>query len=342
MWYLCVFYHRLLDYRKAEVESLAELFGENGDHKGKKLEWKLPLHHHPDSPFHFVDLSSDDIARNIANRSILVKGMYELWGQGSDYEELEESIRNFPEERKSPYLQPGSSFKISVESFGKAISFQEQNERIQGLAYIPFKGQVNLKSPDHKFCLLETADYGLNNGLPPIAQRRIFFGREVGGADRKLIPTYQLKSRTYLGPTAMDAEMAFLMANQALATSGKLVFDPFVGTGSILVGAAHFGAMTMGADIDIRVVRDGRGPDCNVWSNFKQYGLPPPIALLRADNNLPPWRPGLKEGADIDIRVVRDGRGPDCNVWSNFKQYGLPPPIALLEQIIIFLPGVQD
>ncbi|KAE8645943.1 hypothetical protein Csa_018203 [Cucumis sativus] len=65
--------------------------------------------------------------------------MYELWGQGSDYEELEESIRNFPEERKSPYLQPGSSFKISVESFGKAISFQEQNERIQGLAYIPFK-----------------------------------------------------------------------------------------------------------------------------------------------------------------------------------------------------------
>ncbi|KGN44174.2 hypothetical protein Csa_018198 [Cucumis sativus] len=93
----------------------------------------------------------------------------------------------------------------------------------------------------------------------------------------------------------MDAEMAFLMANQALATSGKLVFDPFVGTGSILVGAAHFGAMTMGADIDIRVVRDGCGPDCNVWSNFKQYGLPPPIALLRADNNLPPWRPGLKE-----------------------------------------------
>ncbi|XP_031744564.1 tRNA (guanine(10)-N2)-methyltransferase homolog isoform X5 [Cucumis sativus] len=344
MWYLCVFYHRLLDYRKAEVESLAELFGENGDHKGKKLEWKLPLHHHPDSPFHFVDLSSDDIARNIANRSILVKGMYELWGQGSDYEELEESIRNFPEERKSPYLQPGSSFKISVESFGKAISFQEQNERIQGLAYIPFKGQVNLKSPDHKFCLLETADYGLNNGLPPIAQRRIFFG-PVGGADRKLIPTYQLKSRTYLGPTAMDAEMAFLMANQALATSGKLVFDPFVGTGSILVGAAHFGAMTMGADIDIRVVRDGRGPDCNVWSNFKQYGLPPPIALLRADNNLPPWRPGLKEGADIDIRVVRDGCGPDCNVWSNFKQYGLPPPIALLRadnNLPPWRPGLKE
>ena len=38
---------------------------------------------------------------------------------------------------------------------------------------------------------------------------------------------------------------------------GDLVYDPFVGTGSILVAAAHFGAHTMGADIDIRVVRDG-------------------------------------------------------------------------------------
>ena len=43
----------------------------------------------------------------------------------------------------------------------------------------------------------------------------------------------------------MDAEMAFLMANQAQVKSGKLVYDPFVGTGSILVAAAHYGAVTM-------------------------------------------------------------------------------------------------
>ncbi|CAA0822035.1 Unknown protein [Striga hermonthica] len=164
-----------------------------------------------------------------------------------------------------------------------------------------FQGKVNLRNPDHKFCLMDNDVYGENNGLPPIVQRRIFFGREVGAADRKILQTYQLKSRKYLGPTAMDAEIAFLMSNQAQVKPGKLVFDPFVGTGSILIAAAHFGAMTMGADIDIRVVRDGRGPDCNVWSNFKQYGLPMPISLLRADNNLPPWRSGLKEVFDAII-----------------------------------------
>ncbi|XP_060175856.1 uncharacterized protein LOC132606399 [Lycium barbarum] len=304
MWYLCVFYHRLLDYRKPEVESLADLFGAFSEDNGSgcnSLEWKLPEHHHPDSPFHFVNLPSEEIARNVANRSILVKGIFELWGEGSSFEELGESIKNYPDERKLPYLTPDSTFKIAVETFGKVISFEEQNERIRSLSYIPFKGRVNLKNPQHTFWLIETDDYDSNNGLPPIAGKRIFFGREIGAADRKLLPTYQLKSRTYLGPTAMDAEMAFLMANQAQAKSGRLVYDPFVGTGSILVGAAHYGAMTMGADIDIRVVRDGRGPDCNVWSNFKQYGLPMPIGLLRADNNLPPWRSGLKEIFDAII-----------------------------------------
>ncbi|CAA2933959.1 tRNA (guanine(10)-N2)-methyltransferase homolog [Olea europaea subsp. europaea] len=84
-------------------------------------------------------------------------------------------------------------------------------------------------------------DYGSENGLPSIVRRRIIFGWEIGTTNRKILQTYQLHSQKYLGPTAMDAEMVLLMANQA-----------------------------QGADIDIRVVCDGRSPDCNVWSNFKQ------------------------------------------------------------------------
>ncbi|KAJ6932177.1 hypothetical protein NC651_007783, partial [Populus alba x Populus x berolinensis] len=53
---------------------------------------------------------------------------------------------------------------------GKAISFQEQNDRIKGLAYL---------------------------------------------LSRKLLPTYPFKSLKCLGLATLDAEMAFLMANQA-------------------------------------------------------------------------------------------------------------------------------
>uniref|UniRef100_A0A0D6R2X9 tRNA (guanine(10)-N(2))-methyltransferase n=1 Tax=Araucaria cunninghamii TaxID=56994 RepID=A0A0D6R2X9_ARACU len=296
MWYLCYFYHRLLDYRRPEVEALAKLFGGLA-----QLDWKLPSNHHQDSPFHFVWLPSEKVALQIATRSILVKCMLELWGEGYSFEELKSAVQKFPEEQKLPYLRADSTFRIIVDTFGKVLNFNEQKERIESFSYIPFKGRVDLRNADYKFWLIETDDQDSNNGLPPAVKKTLFFGREIGGADRKLLPTYALSKRKYLGPTAMDAEIAFLMANQALVQPGKLVYDPFVGTGSILVAAAHFGAMTMGTDIDIRVVRDGRGPDCNVWSNFKQYGLPPPISLIRADNNLPPWRGDLQEVCDAII-----------------------------------------
>lgn len=65
--------------------------------------------------------------------------MYELWGEGSSYEELEDSIKSYPEDRKLPFLDSGSTFKINVDSFGKVISLEDQNQRIHGLSYIPFK-----------------------------------------------------------------------------------------------------------------------------------------------------------------------------------------------------------
>ena len=39
---------------------------------------------------------------------------------------------------------------------------------------------------------------------------------------------------------------------------GQLVYDPYVGTGSMLIAAAHFGAIVVGADIDARVIRIGK------------------------------------------------------------------------------------
>lgn len=51
----------------------------------------------------------------------------------------------------------------------------------------------------------------------------------------------------------MDTELSLLMANMANARSGRLVWDPFVGTGSVVIAAAHFGAHIIGSDIDHKV-----------------------------------------------------------------------------------------
>lgn len=48
----------------------------------------------------------------------------------------------------------------------------------------------------------------------------------------------------------MDPQLSLLMANQAQVKNGDLVLDPFVGSGSLLVAAAQFGAYVLGTDID--------------------------------------------------------------------------------------------
>ena len=60
--------------------------------------------------------------------------------------------------------------------------------------------------------------------------------------------------------------------------------DPFAGTGSILLSCGLRGALCLGTDIDIRVLK-GRSENENIWSNFAQFQLPRP-ELVRSDNSL--------------------------------------------------------
>lgn len=79
-------------------------------------------------------------------------------------------------------------------------------------------------------------------------------------------------------------------------------FDPFVGTGSILLTTALRGAYAFGTDIDLRVLR-GRSGDENIRSNFKQYGLPPP-ELVRSDNAI--YHRHFREHLPIFDAIVTD------------------------------------
>ena len=74
-------------------------------------------------------------------------------------------------------------------------------------------------------------------------------------SQRPLLERYDLKKREYLCTTSMTAELSFLVANFAHCRPGTLVLDPFCGSASLLISAAHFGSYTMGGDIDIRVIR---------------------------------------------------------------------------------------
>eukprot|EP00611_Tribonema_gayanum_P007123 TRINITY_DN1648_c4_g1_i1.p1 TRINITY_DN1648_c4_g1~~TRINITY_DN1648_c4_g1_i1.p1 ORF type:complete len:572 (-),score=191.34 TRINITY_DN1648_c4_g1_i1:16-1731(-) len=235
------------------------------------------------SPFLICDLPSEAVARQLSEKAILVKRVLELWGTAATLEQTVEAVKAFPEERLRPHLAEDRSWSVAVAGVRCKRSSEEQQEIRKHFAFLPLLGPVRCKEPDTAlYCLEEFAAEGyFEEGRMPL---RVYFGREVGQSNRRLVGARSLSTRAYLGPTSMDNELSLVMANMVHAGPGTLILDPFVGTGSILVAAAQFGAVCIGTDIDPRPLH-GRGDGANIFSNFDQFGLPHPD-VVRSDNAL--------------------------------------------------------
>ncbi|KAI8093582.1 uncharacterized protein BX664DRAFT_330022 [Halteromyces radiatus] len=280
-FYLIQFAQSHEEFRLPEFDSLAVL--ENVKYNYAKDSYKL------DSPYFKVELESDDDARKLVKRSILIKRIYELWGEGSTYDAVNDQVKANKDKWADYHY---TSFKFSVSAFGWTLTAKEQLKIINSFSYLGFEGDIDLTNPQVKFGVLE--DYGqttthVEGGNPP-SLKYVYMGRLVASGSRDLVQKYNLKKRHYLGTTSMDAELSLVMANQALASSGKLVYDPFVGTGSFLFTCAHFGSYTLGSDIDGRQIR-GKSKDRGVKSNIEQYNLQGRVLdSLVFDVTRNPWR----------------------------------------------------
>ncbi len=97
---------------------------------------------------------------------------------------------------------------------------------------------------------------------------------------------YALRSRPFLTPTAMEPELAFLMANLARVRAGAAVLDPCCGSGGLLLCAAALGdgggdggsGARHGARAPVRTY--GVDSDADAFAgaaaNFEQHGLAVP------------------------------------------------------------------
>ena len=70
---------------------------------------------------------------------IMLKGIFEIWGEGADHDEVEAEVNKFPLERKEPHLTESKSFKVIVDCFGHVLDMDQQLEHLKRLEYIPFK-----------------------------------------------------------------------------------------------------------------------------------------------------------------------------------------------------------
>ncbi|XP_036395260.1 tRNA (guanine(10)-N2)-methyltransferase homolog isoform X2 [Megalops cyprinoides] len=253
------------------------------------------------SPFWLLDSLSEEDVRSIMIRTVCAKSVFELWGHGRTHSELQTSLLRYPPEDMAPFLQQDSTYKINVYTFNKTLEFKDRIKKIDALEFLPFQGKVNLKNPDYIFCLLE--DYGTDPNNIPDEPFHVYFGRWIADGQRDLIRSHSVKKRHFIGNTSMDAGLSFIMANHARVKDHDLVFDPFVGTGSLLVACSHFGAYVCGTDIDYNTIhgigkssrknQKWRGPDENIRANLRQYGLEQfYMDVLVSDASKTIWREG--------------------------------------------------
>ncbi|KAL2084609.1 hypothetical protein ACEWY4_020127 [Coilia grayii] len=288
--YLLHLAHDNIDFRLPEIKALLSIQGKPFDPSENFKE---------KSPFLRLNGLSEDNIRNIMGRTVCAKSAFELWGHGKTTDELKSSLLKYPSERMLPFLQEESTYKINVYTFNKTLVFQDRIKKIDALNFLPFKGKVNLKDPDHIFCLLE--DYGTDpNNIPEEPFYR-YFGRWIADGQRDLIRSHSVKKRHFIGNTSMDAGLSFIMANHARVKEHDLVYDPFVGTGSLLVACCQFGAYVCGTDIDYNTIHGAgkssrtnqkwRGPDENIRANLRQYGTERQyVDVLISDASKSIWR----------------------------------------------------
>lgn len=274
-----------------------------------------------------MKLPNEAAARAMISRSILAKDIFELWGFGTTYEEVHADVRQRTQHRWNDYRE--ASFAFNIDSFAGKRSPEEKRDTIQSFAYMDFQGPIRLKDPEQLFFVMEEFVSDVETAIekvPHISEpRRIFVGRWIADSSRDVVAKYDLKKRRYISTTSMDAELSLVTANMAHAAPGKLFFDPFVGTGGFLVAAAHFGALTLGADIDGRSFRgrESEREGLGVLQNFEQYGLFSKfVDVFTSDLTNTPLRSGqFLDGIVCDppygvregLRVLgtRDGRGKE-------------------------------
>ncbi|EMD01053.1 hypothetical protein BAUCODRAFT_61919 [Baudoinia panamericana UAMH 10762] len=257
MDYLIRFVQMHESFRQAETDAIADL-------EGLQMQW---LHYSADAPFAIIRFTgptgeTTSAARTLIARSILATSIHELWGTGPDYPTLHTSIRALTSAQWPAYQH--TSFRFTIDSYHSSRPLASQHTLIESFAYMSFTGPIAMRNPANHFTVFE------ESRLDAPTPHRLYFGRLVGASGRKqALVKYNLKKRTYIATTSMDAELSLVTANLAQAAAGKLIYDPFMGTGSFPLACAHFGATVFGSDLDGRSIR-GQGAR-SVKANFEQY-----------------------------------------------------------------------
>ena len=257
----------------------------------------------------YLEISFDGIddvnnCQKLIDRSTLLKSIIKIYGKGDNMDEVINYIEKNNNEEFKKEIESLDTFRFDIDFRGLSETREKELEMINKFDKFNFKAKVDINNAQRIFVIFRNTVE--NQKTKEIISTKYFFGRQMSGKDEKKLrfyTKYVLTKRKYIGPTATDHLLSFLMANFAQIKQGQLIIDPFVGTGSLLIPPSYYKAQCFGCDLDVRVLRgysvgytrkseNDKTPQKmqgNIFSNFDDYGFPRP-QIIRQDINKPAFR----------------------------------------------------
>jgi tRNA (guanine10-N2)-dimethyltransferase len=167
----------------------------------------------------------------------------ELFVSNAKYTDI---IKDAAETDFKNVLKPGESFVVRINRIknyaDQTLNTMELETRLgqQILKQTP-EAKVNLKQPDKTF-------------IGIITDEKLVFGLKLTDISSKTFSERRPRKKPFFHPSAMPAKLARCMINLAHAKAEKTLLDPFCGTGSTLIEAAHIGCYTLGVDAAKRMI----------------------------------------------------------------------------------------
>ena len=252
----------------------------------------------------FEGIENPNNCQKLIDRATLLKSIIKIYGKGNTMDEVITYIENNNMEEFKKEVESLDSFRFDIDFRGLSETREKELEMINKFDKFNFKAKVDINNAQRIFIIFRNTVE--NQKTKQIISTKYYFGKQMAGKDEKKLrfyTKYGLTKRKYIGPTATDHLLSFLMANFAQIKEDQVVIDPFVGTGSLLIPPSYYKALCFGCDLDVRVLRGysvgytrknekDKTPQKmqgNIFSNFDDYGFPRP-QIIRQDINKPAFR----------------------------------------------------
>ena len=298
-----IFNNNFYNFCLPELISIAELYNLKNFTYNKDT-FSYNIQKEPYITISFDGVENPDLCKKLIERCTLLKNIIKVYGEGSSMDEVIDDIEKNNMKEFKDEVESLKSFRFDIDFRGKCETRDLELEMINKFDKFGFKAKVDIKNAERIFVIFRNSVE--NQKTKEIISTKYYFGIEMAGKDEKKLhfyTKYVLTKRKYIGPTATDHLLSFLMANFAQIKEGQMVIDPFVGTGSLLIPPSHYKALCFGCDLDVRVLRgysvgytrkseEDKTPQKkqgNIFSNFDDYNFPRP-QIIRQDINKPAFR----------------------------------------------------